>query len=265
MNDIRLVAIDLDGTLLSNDFVISPRAQSAIRQVRDRGVFVTICTGRMYASALPYATDLGLDLPLVTYQGALVKTSGTGEVLYRREVPVNLARSVIAMANEYAYPANVYYGDRLYVERLSPEGALYVRRARIPVNVVEDLLGFVKSDPIKVLVMSSPENLDAFAREWQARYGDRLYLTKSMPTYLEFTHPEATKGRGLAAVASHLGVDRTQVMAIGDSWNDLEMFSYAGFSVVMGNAPEDVKRVADYVTRNNDDDGVAEALEKFFL
>jgi Cof subfamily protein (haloacid dehalogenase superfamily) len=265
MTDFRLVAIDLDGTLLRNDLQISPRAKRAIRQVRELGVEVTLCTGRMYASALPYAREIGLELPLVTYNGALVKNTGTGQVIYQRLLPEKYAREIIAKAKEYDLPVNVYHDDRLFVERITPEGRAYMEKSRIPVQEVGDLSRWLEQDPLKVLVMGEREKLDRLAEDWVREWGDAVYITKSWPTYLEFLHPEATKGLGLQALARHLHVEQEQVMGIGDSYNDLEMFKYAGFSVVMGNAEPAVKEAADYVTLTNDDDGVAEALEKFII
>jgi len=104
--------------------------------------------------------------------------------------------------------------------------------------------------------------LEAVLRE---RFGRELYITRSKPYYLEMLHPEATKGRALRVVAGYFGIPRQEVIAIGDSFNDLDMIRYAGLGVVMENAREEVKRFADYVTRSNEDDGVAEVLEKFVL
>ncbi|MDR7402958.1 MAG: Cof-type HAD-IIB family hydrolase [Armatimonadota bacterium] len=264
----RLAAIDLDGTLLGSDLTISPRAREAIRRARAAGCTITLCTGRMYASALPYALELGLDVPLITYHGALVKTAPGGEVLYRRFVPLALARRVVTFCQERGFPVNVYYGDGLFVERHTPESAAYGALARRRVEAVGDLLAFMQDDPIKLVALAAPDRLVDLARleeEWRATHGDALYVTRSQPEFLEFMHPEATKRRGLLEVARRLGVRREEIMAVGDSWNDLEMFRAAGLAVAMGNAPAEVQREADYVTARVEDDGVAEALERFVL
>jgi len=260
---IRLVAIDLDGTLLDNDLAISFRAKQAIRRAREQGVQVTLATGRMYASAVVYAEELDLDVPLITYQGALVKTSRSGEVLYRRHVPLALARQVIMEARDRGFHVNVYLDDRLYVEAMTGRARDYARIARVPLHPVGDLVEFIREDPTKVLVVAEEQKLDAWARECREFFGQDLYITKSLPHFLEFLHPEATKGRGLTAVAQALGIPPAEIMAIGDSFNDLEMFKFAGLAVAMGNARREIREAADYVTLANDDDGVAEALEKF--
>jgi len=263
-NNIRLIALDLDGTVLREDLRVSERTKEAVREVRCQGVEVVICTGRMFATALPYAQELELDLPLITYQGAIVK-SLSGEVLYRREVPLTRARQVVLEARAHGFAANMYMDDLLHVEHLTPQGEKYINKLGIPFRKVDDLLTLLESDPTKLLVLNEEEKLDAFARFWREKYGNSLYVTKSLATYLEFLHPEATKGRGLAALADYLGIPREQVMAVGDSWNDMEMFKFAGFSVAMGNGPADVRAMADYVTKSNEEDGVAFAIENFIL
>jgi len=259
---IKLVAIDLDGTLLDNDLKISPRAKEAIHHVRQKGVEVTLATGRLFASARVFADELGLNLPLVTYQGALVKVSGTGEVLYRRNVPADLAQQVVKLAKDRGCTINFYLDDCVYVETMTPEAEEYARKYNAVVREAGDLSRFSRFEPIKLLVIDYDEYMiDAFWRECREIFGDSLYVTKSMPEYLEFLHPEASKAKGIDAVAHHLGITSREVMAVGDSYNDIDMLEYAGFAVVMGNAREEVKAKADYITRSNEDDGVAEALE----
>lgn len=263
--NIKLVAIDLDGTLLGDDLTISPRAKNAIRRAMDQGVQVTLATGRMYRSALPYAQELGVEVPLITYQGGLVKLSKTGEVLYHRELPLFYAREIIKKARGYGFQINSYVNDNLYVEEDTHLSRDYGKKTGVKVHVVDDLLDFLTTEPTKLLLIGREEELDVMQQECRQLFGDAVYITKSKYYFLEFTHPEATKGHGLMAVARWMGVSTDDIMAIGDSYNDLEMFCHAGLSVVMGNARDEVKAAADYVTATCEDDGVAEAIEKFVL
>ncbi|MDS1030622.1 Cof-type HAD-IIB family hydrolase [Bacillota bacterium LX-D] len=265
MSTFKLVAIDLDGTLLNNDLQISPRTQEVIAKVREQGTEVTLCTGRMYASALPYAEQLQLQVPLVTYGGAFVKSPQNGELIYNRNLPVEFARKAFVMAKEYGYHVNVYYQDSLYVEKLNDKGRAYAQRVRVPIHVAEDMLQFLQKDPIKMVVIAEPAELNALQQEFIKKWGEKVFTTKSDPTFLELLHPQATKGKGLEALANYLGCGQNEMIGIGDSHNDLEMFNYVGCAVVMGNAEEEIKRKADYITCQNDDDGVAEALEKLIL
>ncbi|NLK00661.1 MAG: HAD family phosphatase [Clostridia bacterium] len=264
--NIKLVAIDLDGTLLDSNKKISPRAEKAIRDIREKGVRVTIATGRMFASTRPYAEHLDLELPLITYQGALVKLKDNTNILYQRNVPSYLAQEVVAMAREHGYPLNFYLDDHVLVEKASPEILNYARKYNVEVEEINDLTEMSDIGPIKLLAINErEEELMKFEEKCRDVFGEELYITKSMPEYLEFMHPEATKAKGLEAVEDYLGIGDGETMAIGDSFNDLEMLHYAGVSVVMGNAREEIKAAADYITASNDNDGVAEALEKIIL
>lgn len=264
MPDIKLIAIDLDDTLLHNDLTISERARTAIRKAVAKGVHVTLATGRMYRSALPFALDLQLNLPLITYQGALVKYADGREV-YHRPIPMQTARELAQFLLPYEYHVNIYIADELYMEKDSPEGRRYVAIAKVPIHLVEHLTEALMQDPSKMVVIAGSEELDRLALDVRSSFGNSLQITKSKATFLEFAHPQATKGIALAHLANSLGIGAASVMAIGDSPNDLDMIEYAGWGVAMGNAVAEVKKKARYVTKSNDDDGVAEAIEKLVI
>lgn len=262
----RLVAIDLDDTLLDNDLKISFRVREAIKLCLARGVLVTLATGRMFRSAWPFAEQIGLNIPLITYQGALVKNSTSGEVLHHLPLPRSFVEPVLGVVNSHGFHVQAYVNDELVMEEITPEAQVYIAQSRVPVKLAPNLLECLNSEPTKILVINFNEDeLNALADELNSRFGNRLYITKSKPYYLEVLHPQATKGQALAALAGHLGIQRSEVIAIGDSFNDIDMIEYAGLGVVMGNAREEIKNYADYVTVSNEDDGVAEVLEKFIL
>ena len=264
MSAIKLIALDLDDTLLRNDLQISPRAKAAIRHAVERGVAVTLATGRMFASALPFAQELGLDLPLITYQGALVKYAD-GRVVYHRPIPLGIARELVDFILPYGHHLNVYLNDELFMQQDSPEGQRYAAIAKVPVHLVADLRDIIVTEPTKLVVIAKEPQLDVLAEDLQLNFGNKINLTKSKPYFLELAHPLATKGKALATLAKSLNIEAHEVMAVGDSPNDLDMIKYAGFGVAMGNAVEEVKKYARYITCSNDDDGVAEVIEKFVL
>lgn len=265
MPNYKLIAIDLDDTLLNTELKISPRNKKYIQRAQDAGIHVTLATGRMYCSALPYAKELGLNLPLITYQGALVKEAHTGKVLIHHPIPLDLAREIIQRGQNLGYHINVYVNDTLYVEKITPAALDYQRIAGIPAHPVGNLLEFVKEDPTKVLLAGGPEELTELAQELTQQYGPSLHICKSKPHFLEFSHPLATKGHALDLLAKGWGLTPDQVIAIGDAPNDLEMIQYAGLGAVMANGEPTVKAKADYITQSNDNDGVAEVIEKFVL
>ncbi|ATW25911.1 Cof-type HAD-IIB family hydrolase [Candidatus Formimonas warabiya] len=261
----KLIAVDLDDTLLDDRCRISPRSKDVIQQAQAKGVQVTLATGRMYRSALPFALDLHIDVPLITYQGSLVKTSVTKEILYHRTVPAELAKEVVALGEREDLSINVYLDDDLYVHKITSEVRTYCRLARVPYQEVGNLSSILDRDPTKLLFIGAAEKLDHLWIKVKKIFGDRLYITKSKPQYLEFTHPQGTKGHGLSAVARHLGVQKEEIIAFGDSFNDLELFRNAGFAVAMANARDEIKKEAHYVTGSNNEEGVARAIEKFVL
>lgn len=264
MSKIRLIAIDLDDTLLKNDLIISDRAKLAIQQAVDKGVAVTLATGRMYRSALPYAVELGLDLPLITYQGALVKYAD-GREIHHLPIPLATAREIINYLLPYGYHVNIYIDDELYVHKDSPLGQHYANYVKVTVNPVEDLLTALTREPTKILILEKEKDLTKVVADLKENFKDMIEVTKSKSYFVEITHARATKGTALKKLAESIGINREQVMAIGDSLNDLDMIKYAGWGVAMDNALPEVKAAARYVTKSNEDDGVAEAIEKLVL
>jgi Cof subfamily protein (haloacid dehalogenase superfamily) len=264
--DIKLVALDLDDTLLRTDLTISPRAQAAIKKAVALGTAVTFATGRMYKSARPFAVELGLDLPLITYVGALVKYVDGREV-YHRPLSLETAGKIIDFLLPYKYHINIYINDELYMEKESPEGARYANISKVPVHFVNDLRETLQASPAptKILALSGAPEIAALLADIQQAFGGQVHITRSKPYFLEISDLGATKGQALAGLARSLNLTAGQVMAIGDSWNDLDMIEYAGIGVAMGNAEAEVKAAAQYITLNNDDDGVAEAIEKFVI
>ena len=261
----KLIAVDMDDTLLNSKLEITPRSLEAVRRVQAMGIHITLATGRMFCSVKPYAEQLGINLPLITYQGALVKNALSGEVLLHRPVPLDLARQVLTRVKEYGYHVNLYVDDHLYVEKITPEAQNYAQICRVDVTAVGDLLEFLQVPPTKVLVIATEEKNDQMMAEMIPQFGSQLHITKSKPQFLEFSHPKATKGDALAMLVDYFAVERQQVMAVGDGFNDVEMLQYAGTAVVVGNAREDIKALADYVAPSNDEDGVAIALEELVM
>jgi Cof subfamily protein (haloacid dehalogenase superfamily) len=262
---IRLLAIDLDETLLDKTLAVSPRARDAIGRAMAQGVTVTVATGRMYRSALPYALQLNLDVPLITYNGALIKCSLSGETLLHRPLDGQVATDVLAFFRARGWYIQSYVDDVLYVRERDETALYYERRAGVTAVAIGDRIFSPAVAPTKLLTIASPQQITEVQAALAAEFGDRLYLARSKPDYLEITDPSANKGQALAFLAGRLGIGREQVMAIGDSPNDLDMIEYAGWGVAMGNAADHIKAAAQAVTAGNDADGAAEAIEVYIL
>lgn len=267
---IKLLALDLDGTLFGDDLLISDRSRAAIRAAQEKGVQVSIATGRMYTSARTIAADLGLHGPLICYQGAMVRDTDTGETLYHKTVPNALAHAIISETARQNLHLNVYMDDILYVARMTP-GALFYSKINmdLPLTEVGDLNAWLDRqagrEVTKMVIVTEPEQTDRVLDEFTARYGDRLQVTKSHPRFTEFTNVECSKGRALAFLAGHIGVAQQEVMAIGDGHNDLDMIEWAGYGFAMPTAPQAVLKIAHTICLPIAEDGAADVIEQFIL
>jgi len=263
MTAIKLIVADLDDTLLNARLEITKEIKEAVSLAREKGVRFTIATGRMFRSALPYAMELKIELPLITYQGALIKDPLSGEILHHRRIKLDIAQEIAREAEELDYHLNAYIDDELLVKKLTPEGEYYQDIAKVPLKVVGSLTKNLTDAPTKLLVIKEEEQLIPLQDKWQEKYGQVLYLTRSKPNFLEVMAKGADKGSGVRLLANSLGIAREEILVIGDSYNDLEMFSYGGISVAMGNARREIQLRADYVTGTNEESGVAKAINKF--
>lgn len=261
----RMVAIDMDDTLLTDELTITPGTVEAIAQAMEAGVVVTLATGRMFPSALPFASQLGLNVPVITYQGAVVKNLAGDAIMYERFVEPHLSRRLIEIAREKGLHLQVYQDDVLYSAVDNEKIQRYARIAGVPYTIEKDLDRLCERAFIKLLYYEEPTVIDRLADELQEEFGDTAHITKSKPYFLEVMHPEANKGRAVLHLARTLGIAQSDIIGIGDSYNDLDLIREAGLGVAMGNAPDDIKRLADYVTSSNNEEGVRHVLEKFVL
>lgn len=262
--DIKLVVVDLDDTLLDDEGRITEDNINTLRQAAAQGVNITIATGRMYRATLPYAKQLGLSLPLITYQGSLIKKPD-GEVIRELALPPHLAREMLAYSRETGVQLNVYVDDNFYTDRDSSWTRLYAKLSSVPYNVVGDLTDLISRGPTKLIFVDREEVLDEIAEPLRRQYNGRLNIVKSKPFYLEVTHPAASKAQAVEVLLGRLGIKWDEVMACGDSFNDLDMIEQAGLGVAVGNARKEVKEAADWVAPSNNESGVAEAVRKFVL
>jgi len=257
----KLAAIDLDETVLAFDGTISERNRRAIRALQEAGVLPVIASGRMHQATTRFADMLGLVGPIISYNGAMIRVHPSNETWHHVTIPPEPATEVIRFCTRHGYHLNYYLNDRLYVAERGPWALFYLRHTGSPMEVVGNLTQFEGTSPTKMILIDTPETADRLYQEMQQRYGEQMYITRTNPEYLEFMHPSANKGSALAILASHLGIDRSEVLAFGDGSNDLPMIRWAGFSVAMGSAKEAVRQAASYVAPNFEDDGFAVAVE----
>lgn len=261
----KMIAIDLDGTLFTDELTISPNTVTAIQRAIRMGTVVTIATGRMFSSAKLIAEQLGIHAPLITYQGAMIRVAGEAEALYERPVSPDIAEKLINIAREKNIHLQVYQDDILYGAAETEKLSTYAEAVQVPYTVEPDLIRLAEKGFTKLLFIDEPEILDPLQQELQLLFGESAYIAKSKKTYLEVTHPEANKGSALLFLANKLGIDRSEIIGIGDNHNDSELLKAAGFGIAMGNAVQEVKELADYTSLSNNAEGVLHAINKFIL
>ena len=232
---IKLIAIDMDGTLLLPDHTISPAVKNAIAAARARGVNVVLTTGRPYAGVHNYLKELHMEQPgdyCITYNGALVQKAADGSTV---------AQTALS------------YDDYRFLEKLSREVGSH----------------FHAMDPntqfLKVMMIDEPAILDQAIARIPQEVKEKYTVLKSAPYFLEILDKRVNKGTGVKSLADVLGIKPEEIMAIGDQENDIAMIEYAGVGVAMDNAIPSVKEVANFVTKSNLEDGVAFAIEKYVL
>jgi Cof subfamily protein (haloacid dehalogenase superfamily) len=281
---IRLLALDLDGTLLDRLGKISERNRSAIEKAREAGVRVAVVTGRRFRDSRPIALELGLDVPLIAHNGALTKHARTLETVAVLPLPLDAAKDALRIGRDAG--ADPLLSDDheglgvLVFDHLSGENAAahkYVGWARSiheedgheAVRQVDSLETFMDHEPVHLAFSGSCARMDELDHRLQAELGMRVKtLCTKYPeenfTLLDVMNPSASKGAGVAAVAAELGIVPQEILAIGDNYNDLEMLLFAGTGVVMANAPLSLREISGlYPTASNQDDGVALAIEQF--
>jgi Cof subfamily protein (haloacid dehalogenase superfamily) len=260
---IRCIAIDLDDTLLKTDLTIDKTDQAAINRAVAAGVKVLLASGRMVQAIRPYAQLLGLDVPLIAYNGALVQEAVSGEILYHLPVPPQAAARVILLFQQHGIHLNAYINDQLYMDELTSWGLDYAANSRVEAHPVGDLNRILSTGPAhKLLGLGSVEQIDAMQAELEHEFNGALEFVKSKPNYLEILAPGVSKRKALQELTAGWGLARSEVMAIGDAPNDLAMLEWAGVGVAIGNARDSVKRAADLVVADHNHHGVAEAITR---
>ena len=283
---IRLVALDLDGTLLDSRGHLSARNRAAITAARERGVGVALVTGRRFRDARPLALELGLDVPVIAHNGALTKHAHSLETVAAVLMPVGAARAVVRVGRAHGADALVsddHVGAGLLVyDHVSPGNTALARyiewsrrvvgeEAAAAIRQVESLDAYLDHDPLHVAFSGGCAAMERLSEVFKGELGGSVRLLLTLYPKMDFAlldvlHPEASKGAGLAAVAAEQGLTREEVLAVGDNFNDLEMLEWAGTGVLMGNADPALHATGRFhATATNDDGGVADAIEKFVL
>lgn len=257
----RLIVMDLDGTLLNRRHAVTPRTRAALERAHHAGVAVAVATGRSYALLRFFTDGLPLSGPQITFNGAIVIDPVSGRPIFLQAVPEAWVVPVLSFLREHDVYSCYYTDSQIYVRGRSP-----LERALVPPNFpapieADDLEGLLHIPCIKLVAVAEPAGINALRPLAEGAFGRHLYVTQTAPVLLEFLHPDVSKGAALTRAIVDLGLDPTQVIAFGDSHNDIDMLQVAGTGVAMANASAEVRAVADLVAPSNEEDGIAVVLD----
>ncbi len=261
----RLAALDLDGTLLNDAHVVTQRSCEALQKLSAQGVVVVLISGRMHRAILPISDQIGLQNPIISYNGGMVKHPQTGDVIYHTPIPAAEATALVEYGDQKGLHLNFCLNDQLFIKEYNQWSELYEKRTGVPATALSDLHELDGKEPTKMQILDTPENVNLLLAECKTEFGERLYVTQTQVEYIEFMNLQVSKGRALQALADQLDIPNGLIVTFGDGYNDESMMEIAGFRVAMGNSVDTIKAIADYTTDTNQNDGVALAVEKLLL
>jgi Cof subfamily protein (haloacid dehalogenase superfamily) len=267
---IRLIALDIDGTIIGDDHEVAERTIAAVRGAMEADVAVSLVTGRMVSSAMRFATELGLTGPIVGYQGGLIRAMPLserrlGKLLMHTPLPAEAARSILEWTRAHGLDPHVNHLERFILRADDPKADDYSAFMGARAELVPDLLAAIDHPVTKVLAVGEPPiptEIAPLAREAFAGLAD---VTISHPRFLEFVAPGVSKGRAIRWLARRLRIPLGATLAIGDQWNDLEMLAEVGHGTAMPTAPREVRAAARYVAPPLEEDGAARMIEDLVL
>jgi Cof subfamily protein (haloacid dehalogenase superfamily) len=264
----RLLALDLDGTLVGRDLQVPPATGATIAEYQAAGGHVTIATGRTFRTTMPFVEQLGIDAPVICYQGAVIRDPGSKKLLFHEPVPSELAMEAARQLLAAGIYVQAYVDDELVVPYEGDETRLYrsFSPVYLPVHVVADLPAFLaEQPPTKLLFIAHEGEVGPRIAGLQAHFAERLNIARSHAYFGELTAPGCTKGRALAMLAEMLGIPRAEVAAAGDQENDVSMIEWAGFGMGVTSGPAALHAVADVLIDGPEQAGLAAGIRRYLM
>lgn len=263
---VKLFVTDLDGTLLPTGQTVSPKNIKAVQNMVKAGVMFNIATGRMYQSAMPIAKSLGVDVPIITYNGALIK-SVSGEIFHTEYLSPELIVEIVNFCEINKWHLQSYSNDNLYFIEHNETARKYENSIKVSGSAIgwDGMRKYIENVPKLLIISSGLSETEEIIKSLKTKFGNIINVTRSNDNYTEITCSTVSKAAAIMVLAKKFNIDISEVMAIGDSYNDLPMLKAAGHSVAMGNSADEVKAACEYVTGNCEEDGFAQAVYKYVL
>lgn len=261
---IKLIVTDIDGTIVKSDNTLTPEMIKCLKDLNKKGIKIVLASGRMHPGVFPVAELLGLDTPVISYQGAMVREfKNSDKILWHKSISNDLTREIIDFLRQFNVHINLYSDDVLYTEDDNYMDD-YTYGRFVSYTKVECFSDVKPGRISKLLVIEyDPEKIAKIKAALEKKFGSKLDLVLSTPFYLEITAKGATKGEAVKFLAQHWGYDMSEILCCGDQDNDISMVEIAGVGVAMGNASKKLKKAADYICGTVDENGLTEAFERF--
>ena len=257
----KLIALDIDGTIGGVGRRTSARARRAVRRAMDAGAAVTLATGRTYLSALPVARELGIETPIVAFQGAVAASPTTGETLWSAPLTADMVRMAMdALGGRDGIELRGDLGDEIFALRSTRATREYSDRHGVPIRVI-DRARFADSPMTRLVARGDEDAIARLVPELRRALGGALHVTRSLPYFCEILHPDGGKHKALDWLCAHLGISSADAIAFGNGYNDVHMLRWAGMAVAVGDAVPPALAAADAVAPPMSEDGVPRVLE----
>lgn len=270
----KMIAMDMDGTLLTTDKQVSDYTKKVLQRASDMGVKLVVCTGRIFKSAKIFAKLIGTKAPIVASNGAYIREKDRDEVIYSKPLSRNEIYEIIDTSKKFNFCPQVFTSDTVFSEKLIHSAKNYsiwneslLEKDRINIHITDDIYSIIDENLgsiLKVLVKSDEEEKLLSFRKDLKSYG-KFSIVSSFKNNAEVMSEGISKGNAISILADYFNISKDEVVCFGDGENDTSMIKYAGLGVAMDNAIDELKEIADYITDSNDNDGVAKAIEKFVL
>lgn len=264
----KMVVMDMDDTLLRDDLTLSERNKTAIINAQKAGVKVVLASGRPTFAMKAIAKQLEMEkygTYMISYNGAVITDLTSDKTIFEKSLSKEMAHKLYEYSKEHKTFIHTYVNEEIVTPKLNKFTDIEVDITGMPMSQIEDFYSTVNGNVIKVLMLQEPEYLKSVAEKLKPHVEDKMNMTISKPFFLEFMDKGIDKASGVERLAELFKIDKENVVAIGDSYNDLGMIKYAGFGVCVQNAKEEVKKECDYITDSNIEDGVAKFIEKYIL
>jgi hypothetical protein len=259
---IKLIAVDMDGTLLDDDKNISLRNKESIQEAIKTGIVVMLASGRAFAGVKRYADYLDLKVPLVIYNGAAVIESKSQKVFYEKPIKIETARSIIRYCGQKGYHIQTYANDKFQVFKHNSFSENYFKVFGIEEEILGNSMCDITITPYKMLVIANDENFQSVRNDLEQKFSKQIDFSSSMLNYLEMVELGVNKWSAVKSVGAMYGIAPTDIMCIGDNNNDYSMIKNAGIGVAMGNSNERILKIAKIITAKNTENGVAAVIDK---